>query len=97
MRLYQFSRDLCSNLTYQCVYLIIALKLYLEAVMSSEWMTVEEIANDLRVKDSTVREWIRQKRLKAAKVGRDYRIRRRDYQAFIEKNLNISDEDEQGE
>lgn len=67
--------------------------MYLEAVMSSEWMTVEEIAQDLRVKESTVREWIRQKRLKAAKIGRDYRIKREDYQKFINESYN-TDEDE---
>lgn len=61
--------------------------------MSSEWMTVEEIAQDLRVKESTVREWIRQKRLKAAKIGRDYRIKREDYQKFINESYN-TDEDE---
>jgi len=61
--------------------------------MSSEWMTVEEIAQDLRVKESTVREWIRQKRLKAAKIGRDYRIKREDYQKFIDESYN-TDEDE---
>ncbi len=61
--------------------------------MSSEWMTVEEIAQDLRVKESTVREWIRQKRLKAAKIGRDYRIKREDYRKFINESYN-TDEDE---
>ena len=62
--------------------------------MSSEWMTVEEIANDLRVKESTVREWIRQKKLKAAKFGRDYRIKRRDYQEFIDKHYNVTEDDQ---
>ena len=61
--------------------------------MSSEWITTEEIANILRVKESTVREWIRQKRLKAAKIGRDYRILREDYQKFIAESYNV-DEDE---
>ncbi len=61
--------------------------------MSSEWMTVEEIAQDLRVKESTVREWIRQKRLKAAKIGRDYRIKREDYRKFIAESYS-TDEDE---
>jgi len=56
--------------------------------MSSEWMTTEEIANILRVKESTVREWIRQKRLKAAKIGRDYRISREDYQKFIAESYS---------
>src|SRR5262249_12343421 len=92
--LYLFSRVFCSNLTSSSLYLIIALKLYLEAVMSSDWLTVEEIATDLRIKQSTVREWIRQKKLKAAKFGRDYRIKRQDYEEFIAKHYN-GDEDEQ--
>lgn len=56
--------------------------------MSTDWMTVEEIAEELRVHVSTVREWIRQKRLKAAKFGRDYRIKRSDYLEFINKHYN---------
>lgn len=63
--------------------------------MTSDWMTVEEIANDLRVKESTVREWIRQKKLKAAKFGRDYRIKRNDYDEFIAQHYNISEDDKQ--
>ena len=52
---------------------------------SKDWLTVEEIANDLRVHVSTVRDWIKQKKLKAAKFGRDYRIKRVDYEEFIEQ------------
>jgi excisionase family DNA binding protein len=63
--------------------------------MSSEWLTVEEIATDLRVKESTVREWIRRKWLKAAKFGRDYRIKRKDYEEFIEKHYNVDDDERQ--
>lgn len=63
--------------------------------MSTDWMTVEEIANDLRVKESTVREWIRQRKLKAAKFGRDYRIKKKDYDDFIEKHYNIDEDDRQ--
>jgi len=59
----------------------------LEGVLDKEWLTVEEIATDLRVHVSTVRDWIKQKKLKAGKFGRDYRIRREDYQEFIRKHL----------
>lgn len=52
---------------------------------SKDWLTVEEIANDLRVHVSTVRDWIKQKKLKAAKFGRDYRIKRTDYEEFIDQ------------
>ena len=59
--------------------------------MSNDWLTVEEIADELRVHVSTVREWIRQRRLKAAKFGRDYRIKRSDYIDFINKHYNPED------
>jgi excisionase family DNA binding protein len=67
-------------------------KACLEAVMSTDWLTVEEIANELRVNEGTVRGWIRNKKLKAAKFGRDYRIRRVDYEKFIQEHLNVEDD-----
>ena len=63
--------------------------------MNKDWLTVEEIATDLRVHVSTVRDWIKQKKLKAAKFGRDYRIKRKDYEEFIEKQYNVGDEQKQ--
>ena len=61
--------------------------------MSTNWMTVEQIAQDLQVHPTTVREWIRNKKLKAAKFGRDYRIKREDYERFIEEHYNTDDEE----
>jgi len=63
--------------------------------LSSDWLTAEEIAEDLRINVSTVREWIRKKKLKAAKFGRDYRIRRSDYEEFIAQHYNVDDEEPQ--
>ncbi len=62
--------------------------------MSTDWLTVEEIASELRVHVGTVREWIRSKKLKAAKFGRDYRIRRVDYEQFIQEHFNADDDPE---
>ena len=56
--------------------------------MSTEWLTVEDIAKELRVHVGTVRGWIREGKLKAGKFGRDYRIRREDYEDFIQKHLH---------
>lgn len=64
--------------------------------MSKDWLTAAEVADDLRVHVSTVREWIRQKKLKAAKFGRDYRIKRVDYEEFIEKHYNVDENDQRG-
>ncbi len=60
--------------------------------MSTDWLTVEEIASELRVHVGTVRGWIRSKKLKAAKFGRDYRIRRVDYEQFIQEHFNADDD-----
>ena len=49
-----------------------------------EVLTVEEIAEDLRVSEGTVRRWIRQGKLPAFGLGQ-YRIRRADYEKFLEK------------
>jgi len=53
--------------------------------MELEYYTVDEIAQKLRVKVYTVREWIRKKELPAYKVGRDYRVKREDYEEFLKK------------
>ncbi len=50
-----------------------------------EWLSVEEIAQELRVSEETVRNWIRRGQLKAYKFGRDFRVKREDYDDFIEK------------
>lgn len=47
-------------------------------------LTVEEIAEDLRVSEGTVRRWIRGGKLPAFGLGQ-YRIRRADYEKFLDK------------
>jgi len=63
--------------------------------LSSQWLSVEDIANDLNVKIDTVRSWIREKKLTAYRVGRDYRIKRVDYEKFLEERKTRNDEDEE--
>ena len=49
-----------------------------------EWLTVEDIASDLKVHPETVRTWIRAGELDAIVVSkRTYRINRNDYLEFI--------------
>ncbi len=50
-----------------------------------DFLTVEEAASRLKVKPYTVRKWITQKKLRAYKVGRDYRIRLTDFEKFLEE------------
>lgn len=81
-----------ANLTGLWVWIIIARSKLWRMLLSEDWLTADEIAADLRVHVSTVREWIRQKKLKAAKFGRDYRIKRKDYEEFVERHYNIDDD-----
>jgi len=62
--------------------------------MATEWLTVEYIAKELKVSEGTVRGWIRDRKLKGAKFGRDYRIRREDYDKFIHEHLNPDEDSE---
>ncbi len=50
-----------------------------------EFLTVEEVAKRLKVKEFTIRDWIRKGELPAYKVGRDYRIRKEDFEEFLKK------------
>ena len=62
--------------------------------MSTQWLSVEDIANELSIHPDTVRGWIRAKQLKAFKFGRDYRVKREDYDKFVEEHATISDDEE---
>lgn len=64
------------------------------ATLSSQWLSVEDIANDLNVKIDTVRSWIREKKLTAYRVGRDYRIKRADYEKFLQERKTRNEEEE---
>ena len=48
-----------------------------------EWLSVEDVAQMLKMDEETVRKWIRRKDLRAYKFGRDYRIRREDFDQFV--------------
>jgi excisionase family DNA binding protein len=41
-----------------------------------EFLTVEEVAGRLKVKEKTVRDWIGRGTLEAYKIGKEWRIRR---------------------
>jgi len=46
-------------------------------------LTAEEAADYLRVNVNTMRRYIRERRVRAARVGRGYRIRQEDLDAFL--------------
>jgi excisionase family DNA binding protein len=51
----------------------------------TEWLTVEQIAQELGVHPETIREYIRDGLLKAVQLKRSYRIRRSDYEDFLKR------------
>ena len=51
--------------------------------MSEKMLTVEEIAEELRVHAETVRQWIRDGDLIALDISKEYRILRSDLDAFL--------------
>ncbi|HZO72469.1 MAG TPA: helix-turn-helix domain-containing protein [Ktedonobacteraceae bacterium] len=53
--------------------------------MSTQQLTVEEVAEELRVHPETVRQWIREGELDAFDTGRGYRISRLDLDDFIQR------------
>ena len=61
--------------------------------MSTQWLKVEDIARELDLYVNTVRGWIRDGKLKATRFGRDYRIKREDYEKFIEERTTHDDTD----
>lgn len=48
----------------------------------AQMFTCEEVAERYKVKVITVWEWIRQKKLGAIKLGREYRVSEEDLKAF---------------
>ena len=53
--------------------------------MPTEYFTVEQIAKDLSLSEDTVLHWIRRRELKAYKLGKTYRVKREDYQEFLDQ------------
>ena len=53
--------------------------------MEQRYITVEAIARDLDISPDLVRLWIRQKKLPAVKIGKEYRVLRTDYEKFLQE------------
>ncbi len=63
-------------------------------MLSRPLLTVHEIAEQLKVKESTIRAWIRQDKLRAIKFGREWRVTVVDLERFLNENANIDLKDE---
>ena len=52
-------------------------------------MTVEDIARDLNITEDTVRSWIREKKLPAYRLGKEYRVKIVDYERFLQQRRTV--------
>jgi excisionase family DNA binding protein len=57
-------------------------------MLSRPLLTVHETAEHLKVKESTIRAWIRQEKLRAIKFGREWRVAVSDLERFLNENAN---------
>jgi excisionase family DNA binding protein len=57
-------------------------------MLSQPLLTVHDTAQALKVKESTVRTWIREKKLRAIKFGREWRVTVVDLEKFLNENAN---------
>ncbi len=57
-------------------------------MLSQPLLTVHETAQTLKVKESTVRTWIRDRKLRAIKFGREWRVTVVDLEKFLNDNAN---------
>ena len=61
---------------------------------TKKWLYIRDICEELEVHEETVRTWIRQGKLAAYKIGRDYRIKPEDYDKFLEDRRTDSKDSE---
>ena len=63
--------------------------------LSTEWLSVEDVAKELKVSPERVRAWIRRRELLAYRIGgKEYRIKRVDLNAFLQEGRTF-DNDQQ--
>lgn len=59
--------------------------------MEARFLTVEDIARDLNIAEDTVRSWIREKKLPAYRLGKEYRVKIDDYEHFLQQRRTVDD------
>jgi len=58
----------------------------------ARFTTVEKIARDLDISEDAVRAWIREKKLPAYRMGKEYRIKIEDYERFLQERRTTDDD-----
>lgn len=59
--------------------------------MTSELLTVPEIAAELQLNQQTIRNWIDQSKLPAHRMGRRVRVRREDFDALLAQSATVGE------
>lgn len=59
-------------------------------MLSRPLLTVHEVAEMLKLKESTIRSLISARKLRAIKFGREWRVAVRDLELFLNENANRS-------
>ena len=62
--------------------------------MPTEFYTVEELAALLKVKEQTVRQWIREGKIESYKFGRAHRVTREGIERFMANHKYVPNEDQ---
>ncbi|ABC24551.1 helix-turn-helix domain-containing protein [Rhodospirillum rubrum] len=57
-------------------------------MLSKPLLTVHEAAQLLKVKEATIRQWIRDQQMRAIKFGREWRIAEADLERFVNDHAN---------
>ena len=58
------------------------------AIVDSEIMTLEEVAAYLRLKPQTIYTWAQEKRIPAAKLGKEWRFKKSIVDAWFEDHID---------
>jgi excisionase family DNA binding protein len=53
-------------------------------MQEEEYLTIKDIAQQLKLDEKTIRRWIKSKQLPAIELGGKYRVTRSDLNAFLE-------------
>jgi excisionase family DNA binding protein len=61
-----------------------------------DYLRVQDIVEMLGVNEETVRTWIRQKKLPAIRIGRDYFIDPKDWQEFLDRRRTDRKDEDKG-
>ncbi|RED52156.1 helix-turn-helix domain-containing protein [Aestuariispira insulae] len=57
-------------------------------MLSKPMLTLHEVAELLKIKESTIRSWINNGQLRAYKFGREWRVAQKDLESYIQSHAS---------